>query len=290
MKLKMGIFIIPFFFNVILKAKEKPNILWITIEDTSPQFIGCYGNKNSRTPVIDKLAQEGIRFQNAFSTGTVCSPSRSTIITGVRTYKTILEKMRGQLETKIFKARDILFLPEYEIGLIAETDNPYEFRLDNKKYPFDEIYKAASLSGFKGRKVVKQQIELLESPNKIVRYWAVTGLQSQNQEDLKPYFNTLKHAINDGYPPVEITASVILYELSHNNTAEKKLKEYCNSANSHLSLMAINNLFYVGDKQPFIELVRSVREKESQDYTVKKSCMDFLGILGLVPNDIEHRE
>ena len=66
---------------------QKPNILWVTIEDTSPQFIGCYGNEDASTPVIDQLAREGVRFTNAFSTGTVCSPSRSTLITGVRTYK-----------------------------------------------------------------------------------------------------------------------------------------------------------------------------------------------------------
>lgn len=69
-------------------AQPKPNILWITIEDTSPQFIGCYGNKQACTPIIDRLASEGVRFTNAFSTGSVCSPSRSAIITGVRTYET----------------------------------------------------------------------------------------------------------------------------------------------------------------------------------------------------------
>lgn len=67
--------------------QPKPNVLWITIEDTSPQFIGCYGNENAATPVIDKLATEGVRFANAFSTGSVCSPSRTAIITGVKTYK-----------------------------------------------------------------------------------------------------------------------------------------------------------------------------------------------------------
>ena len=66
---------------------QSPNILWITIEDTSPLFIGCYGNQAARTPTIDRLAQEGVRFTSAFSTGTVCSPSRSTLITGVRTYE-----------------------------------------------------------------------------------------------------------------------------------------------------------------------------------------------------------
>ncbi|GAA0878136.1 sulfatase [Algoriphagus jejuensis] len=66
---------------------QQPNILWITFEDTSPQFIGSYGNKDSRTPVIDKFMAEGVRFTNAFSTGTVCSPSRTAIITGVKTYE-----------------------------------------------------------------------------------------------------------------------------------------------------------------------------------------------------------
>ncbi len=68
-------------------AQQKPNILWITIEDTSPQFIGAYGNKEAKTPNIDRLINEGHKFTNAFSTGTVCSPSRSCIITGVKTFK-----------------------------------------------------------------------------------------------------------------------------------------------------------------------------------------------------------
>ena len=46
--------------------QPKPNILWVTIEDTSPQFIGCYGDKDADTPNIDRLAEEGVRFTNAF--------------------------------------------------------------------------------------------------------------------------------------------------------------------------------------------------------------------------------
>ncbi|WP_168442153.1 sulfatase family protein [Pontiella desulfatans] len=69
------------------QAAERPNILWITMEDTSPHFIGCYGDKNARTPNIDRLAREGVRFTRAFATGAVCSSSRSTIFTGERTYE-----------------------------------------------------------------------------------------------------------------------------------------------------------------------------------------------------------
>ncbi|SDG70527.1 sulfatase family protein [Winogradskyella thalassocola] len=70
-----------------VSGQDKPNILWVTIEDTSPQFIGCYGNENAETPVMDFMASQGVRFESAFSKGTVCSPSRSAIITGVPTYK-----------------------------------------------------------------------------------------------------------------------------------------------------------------------------------------------------------
>ncbi len=62
-----------------------PNIIWIVIEDMSPQFIGAYGNAAARTPVMDSLINVGTRFDAAFSTGAVCSPSRYTLITGTRT-------------------------------------------------------------------------------------------------------------------------------------------------------------------------------------------------------------
>ena len=67
-----------------LFAQEKPNILWLTYEDTSPQFIGCYGNKQAHTPNIDRMAKEGVRFDAAYSTGAVSSASRFCLITGVR--------------------------------------------------------------------------------------------------------------------------------------------------------------------------------------------------------------
>ena len=63
------------------KEIEKPNILWITIEDWSPD-LSCYGTKGIHTPNIDKLASEGVRYTNAFATSPVCSTSRSAMMTG----------------------------------------------------------------------------------------------------------------------------------------------------------------------------------------------------------------
>lgn len=68
-------------------AETRPNILWIVGEDASPN-LGCYGETTIRTPVLDGLASKGIRFDNAFVTCPVCSPSRSALITGM--YQTTL--------------------------------------------------------------------------------------------------------------------------------------------------------------------------------------------------------
>lgn len=63
------------------KAKQ-PNILWISCEDISPR-LGCYGDPVARTPNLDRLASEGMRFTNVYTTAPVCAPNRSGIITAM---------------------------------------------------------------------------------------------------------------------------------------------------------------------------------------------------------------
>jgi len=64
---------------------DRPNILWVSFEDTSPRF-GCYGDpvakKHNLTPRLDALAAEGVIYPKAFSVAGVCAPSRHAIITG----------------------------------------------------------------------------------------------------------------------------------------------------------------------------------------------------------------
>lgn len=63
-------------------GKENPNILWVFLEDTNP-WMSCYGEDIITTPNIDKLAEEGVRFDRAYVTAPVCTPSRSAMITGM---------------------------------------------------------------------------------------------------------------------------------------------------------------------------------------------------------------
>jgi len=63
-------------------AENRPNILWLISEDTGPEF-GCYGYSLVHTPNVDRLAAEGARFNAVFTTAPVCSPSRSSFMTGM---------------------------------------------------------------------------------------------------------------------------------------------------------------------------------------------------------------
>lgn len=64
------------------RRRHRPNILWISCEDTSPD-LGCYGDDYADTPNLDRLAAEGCRYTNAFVPYPVCAPTRSSIITGM---------------------------------------------------------------------------------------------------------------------------------------------------------------------------------------------------------------
>ncbi|HET6557184.1 MAG TPA: sulfatase-like hydrolase/transferase [Prolixibacteraceae bacterium] len=63
-------------------VQKRPNIIWISTEDFSPH-LGCYGDKVAQTPHIDKLASQGVRFTNAFTTAAISAPCRAGIITGM---------------------------------------------------------------------------------------------------------------------------------------------------------------------------------------------------------------
>lgn len=69
-------------------APRRPNIVWIVAENICLD-LGCYGGKLVRTPHLDRLAAEGVRFMRVFATGPVCATSRSAIMTGM--YQTSID-------------------------------------------------------------------------------------------------------------------------------------------------------------------------------------------------------
>ena len=73
---------------------QRPNIVWIVAENFCLDF-GCYGAENVRTPNVDRLAAEGVRYTNVFSTSPVCAPSRTCFMTGMYATTTDTHHMRS---------------------------------------------------------------------------------------------------------------------------------------------------------------------------------------------------
>ena len=70
------------FFSSFAQSTERSNILWISCEDISPR-LSFYGDSTIKTPNLERLASEGVVYDNVFTTAGVCAPSRCAIITGV---------------------------------------------------------------------------------------------------------------------------------------------------------------------------------------------------------------
>jgi arylsulfatase A-like enzyme len=83
MKLSSAIVLALSFANVSLCAADRPNVLFIAVDDMRPE-LGCYGNSVVKSPNIDRLAARGMVFNHAYCQQAVCSPSRTAMLTGLR--------------------------------------------------------------------------------------------------------------------------------------------------------------------------------------------------------------
>ena len=67
---------------VVQAGAQRPNIILIVSDDHAYQAIGAYGNKFVQTQNIDRIANEGVLFNKAYVTNSICGPSRAVLITG----------------------------------------------------------------------------------------------------------------------------------------------------------------------------------------------------------------
>lgn len=112
------------------ERSKQPNIVWISCEDLSP-LMGCYGDRLSRTPHLDALAAEGIRFTHAFSCHGVCAPSRTGIITGMSPIGLGANHMRS----KVSLPSHIQLFPTYlrNAGYFCTNNSKTDYNLNWKQ-------------------------------------------------------------------------------------------------------------------------------------------------------------
>ena len=89
-----------FVYSNDVSGEERPNILYIMSDDHTSQAVGAYGSRLAAlnpTPTIDRLAREGVMFENAFCTNSICSPSRACVLTGQYNHVNGVYDLRGKV-------------------------------------------------------------------------------------------------------------------------------------------------------------------------------------------------
>ncbi len=127
--------------------RKRPNIVFILVDDLGWGEPGCYGNTFNRTPNIDRLASEGIRFTNAYSAAPVCSPTRTSIMVGQHPARVgITDFLRADdpnyLRPGPASLANVLKSAGYRTGLIGKWHLMGDYKArrgDPKLHGFDEV-------------------------------------------------------------------------------------------------------------------------------------------------------
>lgn len=183
-------------------SEEKPNILWIIVEDMSRHF-GYNGEPLVSTTNVDRLAREGIVYNNAYVTAPVCSACRSALITGM--YQTSIgahhhRSSRG--EKKIFLPEGIVTIPElfraagYHACNSTETFDKKGKEDYNFVYSSEDLYNGIDWSGRSEGQPFFAQVQLRGGKLRNVPRWyeeVTAGLDPSilvKEEDvtLPPYY------------------------------------------------------------------------------------------------------
>jgi choline-sulfatase len=103
-------------------CEEKPNIIFLLSDDQTTSTIGCYGNSLIQTPNLDQLAREGVRFNNAFVSHSICWVSRTSMLCGLtgRTYGSPDEQDQARAEAVKHLYSDRLREAGYRTGFIGK--------------------------------------------------------------------------------------------------------------------------------------------------------------------------
>lgn len=129
-------------------AARLPNIVFLISDDHSHGDLGCYGNPVVRTPNLDRMAREGMRFENCFVTSPQCSPNRSSIFTGCAPHTTATSRLHTPMPPWETTFLEPLKERGYFVGAFRKVhqgkafDRRWDFYGDART-PFERFFEAA---------------------------------------------------------------------------------------------------------------------------------------------------
>ncbi len=172
---------------------KRPNILWLIAEDMGPE-LACYGTKQVTTPVVDRLAADGVRFTRAFTTAPVCSPSRSAFGTGMfqttigahnhRSHRDDLfrlpegvELISQRMNRAGYFTANVRKMPA-RLGFVAAGKNDWNFHVEGQPWQSDQWEELKTHQPFYAQVNFKESHRAFNSPK----------LADPARVDIPPYY------------------------------------------------------------------------------------------------------
>jgi len=101
-------------------VSDQPNILFIMADDHASHAMSCYGSRINRTPNLDRIADEGMRFDNCFCTNGICTPSRAAILTGTYNHINKVTTLSTHMDNRLLTYPKLLQEAGYQTALFGK--------------------------------------------------------------------------------------------------------------------------------------------------------------------------
>jgi arylsulfatase A-like enzyme len=112
------------------KRSKRPNIIFLLADDQNTYSVGCYGNKDVKTPQMDRLGRDGVIFDNHYDTSSICMASRGNVMTGMYEYKTGCNFSHGDMKPEVWNRSYPVLLRKS--GYLTAFAGKFGFKVDGK--------------------------------------------------------------------------------------------------------------------------------------------------------------
>ncbi|MEO6252628.1 MAG: sulfatase-like hydrolase/transferase [Ferruginibacter sp.] len=193
---------------VLQSQTDRPNIIYIMADDMGYADLSCYGRKDYQTPNLDKLASQGVKFMNAYAGAPLCTPTRTSFITGrypARTPIGLMEPLRGGhkdsmvgLTPDYTSVATLLKKSGYETYLVGKWHLGYGPAYSPNKNGFDYFFGfTAGATDYISHTNRKGQSDLYENNNPVTKegyitdIWMNKAVEIIKQKHTNPFFLSL---------------------------------------------------------------------------------------------------
>lgn len=182
------------------QSTQQPNIIFILTDDLGYGDLGCFGSKLNRTPNLDKLAENGIRFTDCYSAASICSPSRAGLLTGRYPVRMGIngvffpESFSGLPASEI-TIPEVLQKAGYYTGMVGKWHLGHHHQFLPLQNGFNEYYgipysnDMRSVVYFRGNEVESWQVDQTQ----LTKTYTKEAVQFIERNKQKPFFLYLSH-------------------------------------------------------------------------------------------------